>query len=425
MVLESLGSKLSSAISRMIGRPTLDEISLNEFIRDVQRSLLEADVNVKIVLELSRRIKSRVMSEKVPPGVSKKEIAVKILYDELVNMLGGRKPSLEIKQGKQNRILLVGTEGSGKTTTAAKLGIWFKKRYGKVAIISSDTIRPASHQQIIGLVGDSVPVFWIDGERPEKIIAEGINKFKDYNIVIIDTAGRHKDERGLMEELKEYIRVANPDYTLLVLDASIGQAAFSQAKAFSEVAPLGGVVVTKLDGSAKGGGALSAVSAAGVPIYFIGVGEKVEDIQPFDADRFISKLLGMGDIAELVEKIEEAIKPPQIKGKFDMYDFMEYLENMRKLGPLDRLIGLIPGARVQAEMDERIIVKWIAIIKSMTEEERRDPSIISGTRIERIARGSGTTQRDVRSLLRAYSMAKSAMSGGNRLMRRLLKGYKI
>lgn len=408
----------------MIGRPTLDEISLNEFIRDVQRSLLEADVNVKLVLELSRRIKSRVMSEKAPPGVSKKDIAVKVLYEELVNMLGGKRPSLEIKQGRQNRILLVGTEGSGKTTTAAKLGIWFKKRYGKVAIISSDTIRPASHQQIIGLVGDSVPVFWIDGERPERIIAEGINKFKDYNIVIIDTAGRHRDERGLMEELREYIKVADPDYTLLVLDASIGQAAFSQAKAFSEVAPLGGVVVTKLDGSAKGGGALSAVSAAGVPIYFIGVGEKVEDIQPFDADRFISRLLGMGDIAELVERMEEVLKP-KAKGKFDMYDFLEYLDGMRKLGPLDQLVSLIPGVRARTEIDERRISQWVAIIRSMTEEERRDPSIISGTRIERIARGSGTTQRDVRSLLKAYSMAKSAMSGGNRLVRRLLKGYKI
>lgn len=408
----------------MIGRPTLDEISLNEFIRDVQRSLLEADVNVKLVLELSRRIKSRVMSEKAPPGVSKKDIAVKVLYEELVNMLGGKRPSLEIKQGRQNRILLVGTEGSGKTTTAAKLGIWFKKRYGKVAIISSDTIRPASHQQIIGLVGDSVPVFWIDGERPERIIAEGINKFKDYNIVIIDTAGRHRDEKGLMEELREYIKVADPDYTLLVLDASIGQAAFSQAKAFSEVAPLGGVVVTKLDGSAKGGGALSAVSAAGVPIYFIGVGEKVEDIQPFDADRFISRLLGMGDIAELVERMEEVLKP-KAKGKFDMYDFLEYLDGMRKLGPLDQLVSLIPGVRARTEIDERRISQWVAIIRSMTEEERRDPSIISGTRIERIARGSGTTQRDVRSLLKAYSMAKSAMSGGNRLVRRLLKGYKI
>jgi len=425
LVLESLGSKLSSAISRMIGRPTLDEISLNEFIRDVQRSLLEADVNVKLVLELSRRIKSRVLSEKAPPGVSRKEIAIKILYEELVNMVGGKRPSLDIKQGKQNRILLVGTEGSGKTTTAAKLGIWFKKRYGKVAIISSDTIRPASHQQIVGLVGEAVPVFWIDGEKPEKIIAEGINKFKDYNIVIIDTAGRHKDEKGLMEELKEYIKIADPDYTLLVLDASIGQAAFSQAKAFSEVAPLGGVVVTKLDGSAKGGGALSAVSAAGVPIYFIGVGEKVDDIQPFDADRFISRLLGMGDIAELIERIEEVMKPPQIKGKFDMYDFLEYLEGMKKLGPIDHLISLMPGVRAQVGVDERKISQWIAIIKSMTEEERRNPSIISGTRIERIARGSGTTQRDVRSLLKTYSMAKSAMIGGDRMMRRLLKGYKL
>ncbi len=435
MVLDKLGTSLRKAVSRLRGRPVVDEAAINEFLRDVQRALLEADVNVKLVLELSKRVKERALKEDVPPGFSRRELAVKILYEELTNLLGKRPAEIEIDGKRTNVILVVGIEGSGKTTTVAKLAHWFSKRYGKVAIVSSDVIRPASKLQLEQMVGNEVPVFWEDHGDPIRIMRDGLERFRKekYNVVIVDTAGRHKDEEGLMKELKEYYEAVNPDMVLLVVDGTIGQAAYNQAKAFADSIPIGGVVVTKLDGAAKGGGALSAVAAAGAPIYFIGTGEKLEDLEKFDPDRFVSRLLGGGDVVELARRMEEAFKESELlerisKGKFDLEDFRDYLQQLRKAGPLDKLLEMIPGVGGKLsnlEFDPKEMDRWMAIINSMTPEERREPSLIRGSRVERIARGSGVTAKDVRRLLKSYNQVKRMMESMSspakmrRLMRRM------
>ncbi|HDI73566.1 MAG TPA: signal recognition particle protein [Candidatus Korarchaeota archaeon] len=435
MVLEKLGTSLRNAVNRLRGKTVIDEAAITEFLRDVQRALLEADVNVKLVLELSKRVKERALKEEVPPGFSRRDLAVKILYEELTNLLGRKPAEIELDGKKTNVILVVGIEGSGKTTTVAKLAHWFSKRYGKVAIVSSDVIRPASRLQLEQMVGDEVPVFWKDSKDPMEIMRAGMEKFRKekYNIVLVDTAGRHKEEEGLMRELREYYEAVKPDLVLLVVDGTIGQEAFNQAKAFAQSIPIGGVVVTKLDGAAKGGGALSAVAAAGAPIYFIGTGEKLEDLERFDPDRFVSRLLGGGDVVELAKRMEEAFKETELlerisKGKFDLEDFRDYLKQLTKAGPLDKLLEMIPGlgSRLSnVEFDPKEMERWMAIINSMTMEERRDPSIIRGTRIERIARGSGVTAKDVRRLLKSYNQVKRMMESMSspakmrRLMRRM------
>ncbi len=435
MVLDKLGTSLRKAVSRLRGRPVVDEAAINEFLRDVQRALLEADVNVKLVLELSKRVKERALKEDVPPGFSRRELAVKILYEELTNLLGRRPAEIEIDGKRTNVILVVGIEGSGKTTTVAKLAYWFSKRYGKVAIVSSDVIRPASKLQLEQMVGGEVPVFWEDREDPVRIMRDGLERFRreKYNIVIVDTAGRHKEEEGLMKELREYYEAVKPDMVILVVDGTIGQAAYNQAKAFADSIPIGGVIVTKLDGAAKGGGALSAVAAAGAPIYFIGTGEKLDDLERFDPDRFVSRLLGGGDVVELARRMEEAFKESELldrisKGKFDLEDFREYLQQLRKAGPLDKLLEMIPGVGGRLsnlEFDPKEMDRWMAIINSMTPEERREPSLIRGSRVERIARGSGVTAKDVRRLLKSYNQVKRMMESMSspakmrRLMRRM------
>ncbi len=435
MVLDKLGTSLRKAVSRLRGRPVVDEAAINELLRDVQRALLEADVNVKLVLELSKRVKERTLKEDVPPGFSRRELAVKILYEELTNLLGRRPAEIEIDGKRTNVILVVGIEGSGKTTTVAKLAHWFSKRYGKVAIVSSDVIRPASKLQLEQMVGGEIPIFWEDHEDPVRIMRDGLERFmkEKYNVVIVDTAGRHKEEEGLMKELREYYEAVKPDMVILVVDGTIGQAAYNQAKAFADSIPIGGVIVTKLDGAAKGGGALSAVAAAGAPIYFIGTGEKLDDLEKFDPDRFVSRLLGGGDIVELARRMEEAFKESELldrisKGKFDLEDFREYLQQLRKAGPLDKLLEMIPGVGGRLsnlEFDPKEMDRWMAIINSMTPEERREPSLIRGSRVERIARGSGVTAKDVRRLLKSYNQVKRMMESMSspakmrRLMRRM------
>lgn len=419
MVLERLGSSLRNAVSRMMGKSVVDEAAINEFVREIQRSLIEADVDVRLVLEISRRIKERTLRETVPQGFTRRDLAVKILYEELTNLLGRKPAEIPIESRRTNVILLVGIEGSGKTTTAAKLAYWLSKRFGKVGVVSADVIRPASKLQIEQLVGPDIPVFSLESGDPVEIMREGIEFFRKekYNFVVIDTAGRHKDEGNLMEELNFYYREIKPDLVILTVDGTIGQAAYPQARAFAERIPVGGVIVTKLDGAAKGGGALSAVAASGAPILFIGTGERIEDLERFDPNRFVSRLLGSGDIVELAMRIEEAFRESQLldrmsRGKFDLEDFRDYLQQLKRAGPISRLIEMLPGAAWRIpieEVDPSEIESWIAMINSMTPEERRDPSMIRGSRIERIARGSGVTAKDVRRLLKSYSKVKKLM----------------
>ncbi|MEM0016957.1 MAG: signal recognition particle receptor subunit alpha [Candidatus Korarchaeum sp.] len=434
MVLEGLSNSLRRAVSRIMGRSIVDEVAVNEFVREVQRSLIEADVDVKLVLEISRRIRERTLREDPPPGFTRRDLAVKVLYEELTSLLGRKAVEIPVEGKKTNVILMVGIEGSGKTTTVAKLAKWLSKRFGKVGVISADVVRPASKLQLEQLVGPDIPVYWTESEDPVEIMREGVEFFRRerYNFVIIDTAGRHRDEGGLMSELEVYYKEIRPDLVILTVDGTIGQAAYPQAKAFAERVPVGGVIVTKLDGAAKGGGALSAVAASGAPILFIGTGERIEDLERFDPNRFVSRLLGGGDIVELAMRMEEAFKESRLidrisKGKFDLEDFRDYLRQIRRAGPLDKLLEMLPGisGRLPLEIDHGEMERWVAIINSMTPDERRDPSLIRGSRIERIARGSGVTAKDVRRLLKSYYQARkimesmSSMSKARQLFRRM------
>ncbi|MEM2307048.1 MAG: signal recognition particle receptor subunit alpha, partial [Candidatus Bathyarchaeia archaeon] len=332
MVLEKLGSSLYESIKKIFGASIIDENVVRELIRDLQRALLQADVNVRLVLDLSKRIEERALKEKVPPGIPRKEHVVKVVYEEIVRLLGEKPAPLNITPGKRNVFMLVGIQGSGKTTTAAKLARYLQKRGFKTALICADTFRAGALAQLSQLAAQiNVPIYGDEGEKnPIKIALEGLKRFEKYDVVIIDTAGRHKDEKSLIEEMKMLQEAIKPDEVIMVIDGTIGQQAAAQARAFHEATPLGSIIVAKLDGSARGGGALSAVAATGAPIKFIGTGEKIDDLEIFDPPRFVGRLLGMGDLRSLIEKVREAeLKIPEkrvkaiLSGKFTLSDMYE------------------------------------------------------------------------------------------------------
>jgi signal recognition particle subunit SRP54 len=423
MVLDRLGSSLNDALKKVFRAPVMDEKTVKELVRDLQRALLQADVNVKLVLEVSKRIEERALKEKVPPGVSRREHVVKVVYEELTRFLGEKPASLKIEPGKRKVIMLVGIQGSGKTTASGKLAKYFQKRGLKTALVCTDTYRPGAYDQLNQLASRAnIPVYGEPKEKKsEKIALMGLKQFKDYDLVIIDTAGRHKEEKGLIDEMKRLEKVIKPDETILVIDGTIGQQASIQAKALHEATPIGSILVSKLDGSARGGGALSAVAAIGAPIKFISSGEKLDDIEPFVPSRFVGRLLGMGDLQSLVDKVRDAeVKVPEKKvrafmsGKFTLTDMYEQFESMKKVGPLKGLLKMIPGMSYnipdeQMNMAEDALKKYRVIIQSMTPKEREKPKILSSSRIRRVARGSGTTEKDVKQLLTQYNQMRKMM----------------
>jgi len=423
LVLEKLGSSLYNSLKRVFRATVVDEALVKELVRDLQRALLQADVNVRLVFELSRRIEERALKEKVPPGIPRREHVIKVVYEELTRFLGEKPRSLKIKPGKRNVFMLVGVQGSGKTTTAAKLARYFQKRGFKTALICTDTFRPGALAQLTQLASKAgIPIYGdSSAKNAVKIAKEGLKKFEKYDVVIIDTAGRHKDEKNLIKEMKDLERAVKPDEVIMVIDATIGQQAATQAKAFHEATPLGSIIVAKLDGSARGGGALSAVAATGAPIKFIGVGEDIDDLEPFVPSRFVGRLLGMGDIQTLIERVREAeIKVPEkkvkaiLRGKFTLTDMYEQLEALTKMGPFTRLLSMIPGLSYDLpdeikENAENQLNKWRVIIQSMTPEEREKPKIINASRVRRIARGSGTSESDVKSLIKQYFLMRKMM----------------
>ncbi len=423
MVLDRLGSSLNNALKKIFRAPVMDEKTVKELVRDIQRALLQADVNVKLVLEISRRIEERALKEKVPLGVSRREHVVKVVYEELARFLGERQASLKVEPGKRNVLMLVGIQGSGKTTASGKLGKYFQKRGLKTALVCTDTFRPGAYAQLKQLAERAnIPVYGETNEKKsEKIALRGLKQFRDYDVVVIDTAGRHKEEKGLIAEMKRLEKAIKPDETILVIDGTIGQQAAVQARALHEATPIGSILVAKLDGSARGGGALSAVAAIGAPIKFISTGEKLGDIEPFVPSRFVGRLLGMGDLQSLVEKVREAeVKVPEKKvraflsGKFTLTDMYEQFESMKKVGPLRHLLKMIPGMSYnipddQMNMAEDALKRWRVIIQSMTPKEREKPKILSSSRIRRVARGSGTTEKEVKELLTQYNNMKKMM----------------
>jgi signal recognition particle subunit SRP54 len=436
MVLEKLGSSLYEAIRKVIRAPVVDAGLVKELIKDFQRALLQADVNVKLVMELSQSIEKRALEEELPPGISRREHVIKVVYDELTRFVGEKPAPLTIQPGRQNVLMLVGIQGSGKTTQAAKLARYFQKRGLRPALVCADAFRPGAYDQLRQLA-ESVNVdFYGDpgNKDPVAIARDGVRKFRGHEAVIIDTSGRHKEEKSLILEMQQIAAAITPQEIILVLDGTIGQQAAAQAAAFNAATDIGSIIVAKLDGSARGGGALSSVAATGAPIKFIGTGEKIEDLEPFDPGRFIGRLLGMGDIESLVSKVKEAeVEVTEkdvyalLSGKFTIADMYQQFEAVRKMGPLQKIISMIPGLGYQlpqADLDvaEERLDRWKYIIESMTVEEREDPKVLNASRMRRIARGSGTEEREVRELIKQYNAMRKMLrqlKGKRRMLRRM------
>ncbi|MFH0748339.1 MAG: signal recognition particle protein Srp54 [Candidatus Bathyarchaeota archaeon] len=422
--LEKLGSSLSEAIRKIVKAPVVDEAVVKELIKDFQRALLQADVNVHLVLEISKRIQDRALDEKLPPGISRREHVIKVLYEELTNFLGRESARIQVEAGKQNVFMLVGIQGSGKTTSAAKIARYFQKRGYKTSLVCSDTFRFGAYDQLKQLAEKiNVPVYGDLNEKDAiKVAIKGVGQFREekYEVIILDTAGRHKDEKSLVEEMSNIARAIQPNEIVLVIDGTIGQQAANQAKAFQEATSIGSIFLTKLDGSAKGGGALSAVAATGVPIKYIGNGEGTEAIEPFVPARFVGRLLGMGDIEGLIQKVKDAeitVSDKQskdiLRGKFTLEDMCEQIEAMRSAGPLKQLLKMIPGGYSlpdeAMEVAEDKIKKWRFMLQSMTKEERENPKIIHASRARRIAQGSGTKEKEIKDLINQYENMKRVM----------------
>ncbi len=436
MVLEKLGSSLYEALRKVIRAPVVDKELVKELVRDLQRALLKADVNVQLVMELSSNIEKRSLEEKLPPGISRREHVVKVVYDELTRFVGEKPEALEIRPGRQNILMLIGIQGSGKTTTAAKLARYYQKRGLKPALICADTFRPGAYDQLHQLA-ESINVNFYgepDTKDPIGIAKRGVKRFKDYEVVILDTSGRHKEEKSLMREMREIAAAVRPQEIVLVLDGTIGQQAAAQAAAFNEATDIGSIIVAKLDGSARGGGALSSVAATDARIKFIGTGERIEDLEPFVPSRFIGRLLGMGDIEGLVKKVREAEVPVMEKdvrallsGKFTLADMLQQFEAVQSMGPLQKILSMVPGLGYQLpeeefEVAEERLARYRAIIQSMTIEERENPKILNASRVRRIARGSGTDEREVRELIKQYNAMRKMLKqlkGRRGLLRRL------
>ena len=427
MALDKLGSSLTSAIKKLFKAGVVDEAAVKELVRDIQRALLQADVNVQLVLEISKRIEERALKEKVPLGISRREHVIKVVYEELTRFVGDKPVPLKVEPGKKKIIMLVGIQGSGKTTHAAKLSKYFQKRGLKVGLICADTYRPGAFAQLQQLAARiNIPLYGeAKAKDPVKVVKEGLKQFTDKDLIIVDTAGRHKEEKDLIKEMKDLEKHVKPDEVIMVIDGTIGQQALAQAKTFHEATPIGAIIVTKLDGSSRGGGALSAVAATGAPIKFIGTGEKVEDLEAFIPSRFVGRLLGMGDLETLLEKVKDAeINVPQKKakdimsGNFTLTDMYEQFQAVKKMGPFGKVLKMIPG--MSTDMPEEMLNtaegrldKWGIIIQSMTPAEKENPKLLNSSRARRIAHGSGTTEKDVKELLKQYIM-----------MRKMLKMFK-
>jgi signal recognition particle subunit SRP54 len=433
--LERLGKLLSESVRRILRLPIVDEGAVKELVRDLQRALLQADVNVELVLRVSKAVEERALKERLPPGISRREHVIKVLYEELTKMVGEEPARPSLVEGKANVLMLVGIQGSGKTTASAKLAKFYKSRGMKVALVCADTYRPGAFEQLRQLADRiGVPVIG-SGRDPREIVRSAMERARAerFDLIIIDTAGRHKNEADLMAEMAELAEVAKPDEIMLVIDGTIGQQAAPQAEAFRRATAIGSIMVTKLDGSAKGGGALSAVAATGAKIKFISAGEGLDDIEPFIPSDYIGRLLGMGDLRGLLERIKraEAEVPRErakamLEGKFTLRDLYEQMESLRRMGPLKGIWKMLPGGydlpEESVEAAEKKLSIWRAIIQSMTREEVEDPKIINSSRIRRIARGSGTSERDVKELLSQYFAMKRMMKS-LRKRRGVLRGF--
>lgn len=422
MVMDKLGNSLQDALKKLVKSGRIDERTVNEVVKDIQRALLQSDVNVKLVMQMSQRIKERALKEEVPSGMNPREHVLRIVYQELINIIG---KSTDIPL-KPQTIMMIGLQGSGKTTTTSKLARYFQRKGLKPAVVCADTFRPGAYQQLKILCTRLNVAFYGEEGNPDAvgIVKRGLEELHKYDVLIVDTAGRHSLETDLIVEMEEIHAIAKPDYKLLVLDGAIGQQASEQARAFNDSIGISGVVISKLDGTAKGGGALSAVSETNSSIAFIGVGETPDDLERFEPDRFISRLLGMGDIKSLIEKAEEALgeedldMEAMLRGRFTLKDMYKQLESLNKMGPMKQIMQMLPLGGLGAKIPEDAyqvtgdkLGRYRVLMDSMTEEEMLNPRVIGSARIKRISRGAGCAPEDVRELLKYHKMMQTAMKG--------------
>ncbi len=432
MVLEGLGKSLRDVFGRIGSASSVDEELIKDICKDLQRALLEADVNVRLVLDVTNKVKDRALNEPPSAGSSMKDHVSKIIFQELVALVNnGEGIAL-----KPQTIMMVGLYGQGKTTTTGKLALYYSKKGFSVGLIGADVYRPAALDQLKQL-GEKVgvDVYGEPGQTDAALIVKnGLEKFRDKKIVIIDTSGRHALEDDLIEEIKRIAEVAKPDERVLVLDSQVGQQAGPQAEAFHNAVGVTGVILTKMDGTAKGGGAISAISKTNARIVFLGVGEHIRDLEAFDANKFISRLLGKGDLTSLIEmaaqevddvEAMEQVSKAIMTGRFNMNDMYYQMAAVGKMGTLQKLMGMLPGMsaiedKIDYEASQKKLTVFRTIMDSMTNEEKEDPSIIKAKRIERIAAGAGVTTHDVRELLRQYNTTKKTMTsfGKDRRMRK-------
>ena len=427
MVLDDLGSSLRSSLDKLQGKSRLSESDVEEIVKEIQRSLLSADVDVALVMELSDSIKSRALDEEPPGGTTAKDHVLKIVYEEMVALVGD---STELPLENQT-ILLAGLQGSGKTTSAAKMAWWFSKKGLRPAVIQTDTFRPGAYDQAKQMCERAEVDFYgnPDSDDPVDIARTGLDETADADIHIVDTAGRHALEDDLIAEIEEIESVVDPDRSLLVLDAAIGQGAKDQARQFEKSIGIDGVMITKLDGTAKGGGALTAVNETDSSIAFLGTGETVQDIERFEPSGFISRLLGMGDLKQLSERVERAMAEAQeededwdpeqlLQGEFTLKDMKKQMDAMNRMGPLDQVMDMIPGmggGMMDQLPDDAMDVtqdrmrRFERIMDSMTDEELENPRVVGQSRTQRIARGSGTDEETVRQLLEQHSMMEQTI----------------
>ena len=421
-MFESLTDKFEGIFNRLGKKGKLTEEDVEEVLREIRVALLEADVNLSVVKNLRNRIRERAVGEEVHGALNPAQQVVKIVNEELTASLGGETIKITYASKRPTVVMMAGLQGSGKTTSSAKLARWFKSQGRNPLLVGADLQRPAAVEQLQTLGNQiGVPVF-SDPSDPVSVAAKALDEARSTgrDIVIVDTAGRLAIDEELMEEVRQISEVTSPDYTFLVVDAMTGQDAVNVAEAFHEKLELDGVILTKLDGDARGGAALSVKEVVGRPIAFAATGEKLEDFDLFHPDRMASRILGMGDVLTLIEKAEETFEAEEaeeaaarlMEGQFTLDDFLEQMQQLKKMGPLNNLVGMLPGLPKEArdvEIDDREVGRIEAIIKSMTTAERTDPTIIDTSRRARIAAGSGTNPTQVAGLISQFGEMSKMM----------------
>lgn len=429
-MLEKLGEALRKARDKLANALFLDKNLVESVVKELQRALIEADVNILLVKEISDKIKKAAYDERIKE-IEKKEHIIKLLHEELVKILGEHK-TLELPSGKQSRIMFLGLYGAGKTTTIAKLGNWYSKRGKKVIMIGLDVHRPAAKEQLEQLGKKNNIPYFVDFDETDAVKTwkkfEKKYDLKKYDLILIDTAGRHTLDKELIKEIKELNKEIKPTEIILVMPADIGQAAKKQASEFQEALKISGVIITRMDSTAKGGGALTACAETKAGVYYITTGEKINDIEEFNPESFLSRLLGMGDLQALIEKIrsvtdedqQERMQKKLEEGKLSLEDVIEQVKSMNQIGGFDKIKSMIPGlgkAKIPEDMlesQQEKIAKWEHILKSMTKEERDNPELFDKqtSRIGRVAKGAGVNNSDIRALLKQYKMLQDLVKGG-------------